>query len=83
MVRGASTMDLTTYSTAKAADQVAVAKLNDAYVLSVKKFNPGTGEAIAPEVQAVDSSKVQAQIITLQGQMDSLNALLADLEALG
>jgi hypothetical protein len=76
-------MDLTTYSTAKAAGKLALAKLNDAYVLSAKQFDPGTGEPKDPQVQAVDKAQVQAQIVTLQGQMDSLNLLLADLEALG
>jgi hypothetical protein len=76
-------MDLTTYATVKAAGQVAVAKLNDAYVLSVKQFDMTTGNPKDPQVQAIDKAKVQAQITTLQGQMDSLTTLLADLEALG
>jgi hypothetical protein len=76
-------MDLTTYATVKTAGKAALAKLNDAYVLSVKQFDPSTGEPKAPQVQSVDKAKVQTQIATLQGQMASLNLLLADLEALG
>lgn len=76
-------MDLTTYSTAKAAGQVALAKLNDAYVLSVKQYDPTTGQAVTPLVQAVNKTDVTNQVATLQGQLNSLNALLADLTALG
>lgn len=76
-------MDLKTYVIAKAAGQVAVAKLNDSYVLSIKKFSGVDGSALPPDVQAVDEALLQTQIDTLQGQVDSLNALLADLKALG
>ena len=76
-------MDLTTYSVAKAAGQAAVAKLNDAYILSVKRFDPTSGQSKTPQVQAVGKAKVQAQIHSLQGQVASLMELLADLEALG
>lgn len=76
-------MDLTTYATAKVAGQVAVAKLNDSYVLSVKQYDSTTGQPKDPQVQAVDKAKVQEQITALQAQMDSLTTLLADLEALG
>ena len=41
-----------------------------------------TAESAKPET-AVDEALLQTQIDTLQGQVDSLNALLADLKALG
>ena len=76
-------MELTNYSVIKASGQLALAKLNDAYVLSTKKFDSATGQPTSPEVQAVDMKQVEEQIASLQVQMDSLNALLADLKALG
>jgi hypothetical protein len=72
-------MDLTTYSTKKDTGQVVIAKLNDAYVLSVKKFDPDTGQATDPQIQAVDMDQVEAQITNLQAKIDALNTLLADL----
>jgi len=76
-------MELTNYSTIKDTGQVAVAKLNDAYVLSIKQFDPATGQPTAPQVQAVDIKQVEGQIATLQVQINNLNVLLADLKALG
>jgi hypothetical protein len=75
--------DLTTYSTAKAAGQVVVSKLNDTYVWTAKRFDPGTGQPVEPLVQTVDKANVQAQIATFQDRVASLTALLADLKALG
>ena len=76
-------MDLTNYPAMKASGQSKLAKLNNAYVMVAKKFDPATGLALSPDLQAMDVAQVQAMIADHQAKIDALNALLADIKALG
>ena len=75
-------MDLKTYVIAKAAGQVAVAKLNDSYVLSIKKFSGVDGSALPPDVQAVDEALIGKALRQAARISVSRRASLSRLEAL-
>ena len=61
---------------------VSIAKIGAAYALVMRKFNPETGEEVAPEIQALEISQLQAQQAQFQSAIDAIGQMISDMEAL-
>ncbi len=67
----------------KAKGLVTLAKVGDAYMVSKKKFDPETGEALTPEVESLDKKDLIVKREELSHAVKQIDILLADLELLG
>lgn len=76
-------INISNFEKDKASGLVVLAKVGDAYMVSKKKFNPETGEALAPEVEALDKKDLIAKKEELGQAVKQIDVLLADLELLG
>ena len=57
--------------------------INNTPALILKNYNPDTGELLANETEiAVDVKALRIRVADLQNQIDNINELIADAEAL-
>ena len=82
-------MNITDYKTIKATDvkngaeNVKVSLINGTPALTVQKYNPDTGEVLnnVDEI-SIDINSLRKQVEAFQNNIDNLNELIADAEAL-
>ena len=82
-------MNITDYKTIKAAnaknntENVKVMLVNGTPALTIKKYNPNTGELLNDvDEMGIDVSALKKKVVELQNQIDNVNELIADAEAL-
>lgn len=75
--------DITRYIEKKAKGLAELVALNNAYVISFSKFDPETGEAQSPEVQAVSREELEAEKTKIQAQIADIDAVLLEMDGLG
>lgn len=75
-------LDVKNYAGAKKDGLIGVGKLNDAYVISIKRFNPKNGKPLPPNVLGVDITQLEAARDELLTQAAGIDAVIADLKAL-
>ena len=82
-------MNITDYKRVKEYDgahgekNVDLKLINNTPALVLKNYNPDTGELLANETEiAVDVKALKARVADLQNQIDNINELIADAEAL-
>ena len=75
-------MDILKYQDQKKAGFVDVKRYGAEFAITARRFDPATGEEVAPEVGVMNRASIVAQRDAAQAQVDGLNALLADMDAL-
>ena len=82
-------MNITDYKKVKEYDgahgekNVDLKLINNTPSLILKNYNPDTGELLANETEiAVDVKALRTRVTDLQNQIDNINELIADAEAL-
>lgn len=71
------------YQEKKAAGNFEIIKAGGGYASAVKKWDPNTGEQLAPEIVSVDTELLATQRAGLVANIADIDALLADIAALG
>ena len=59
-----------------------VVKAGGGYAVAFKKFDPDTGEALEPTIQAVSLDELNNQIKAFNKQIADIQALIDDIKAL-
>lgn len=82
-------MNITDYKRVKAYDKkhkkanVILKLINNIPVLVLKNYNPDTGELLSNETEiVVDVKALRTRVAELQRQIDNINELIVDVEAL-
>lgn len=75
-------IDLKNYKTKKDQGLMAVAKVGDACAIYSKRFSQENGSEDTPVVVAIDVASLQDARARLQAQIQDINDVLADIEAL-
>ena len=75
-------INISKYEECKAKQLIVLAKLGDAYVVSMKQFDPATGVAISSIVEALDKKDLIAKKEDLIQAAKQIDVLLADIELL-
>ena len=74
--------DIKKYIEKKPKGLAVIAKIGDAYAISTKKFDSETGEALDPNVEAIDIGELETKKNELQKEIADIDVLIADLKAL-
>ena len=74
-------MRIKNYIERKGKSLVSVAPLGDAHAITIKRFDPDTGEETGSTVMALSLAKLQGERAVLVKELTDLNALIADLKA--
>jgi hypothetical protein len=61
---------------------VTIVKVGDAHAVSSKKFDPNTGEALTPEIVALDLDKVRAERDALKAQVAAIDLFITEVEGI-
>ena len=75
-------MDAQKYIEKKAKGLAEIVKAGGGYAIAYKKFDPDTGEALEPEIQAVSVDNLNEQKKALQDQIADIDAMLKDVTSL-
>lgn len=75
-------INLEDYPKQKDAGSMALAKIGEAFAISARRFDPTTGQELAPEVAALALEDIEKFIKNYQNKIDALTLLKADLEGL-
>lgn len=71
------------YRALKARGKITVSKIGSAYAVTLQRFDPETGDPEAQEIESLDIAQVDGQIAQHRRLIAELQALKADIEALG
>lgn len=74
--------DVVKYVKAKAVGAASIYKENYSYFVSFKKYDPTTGEQLQNEVQRIELATLEYRKQELQTELDAVNAVLAEANAL-
>ena len=80
--KGVKFMDITKYIEKRDLGLAEVIKAGGGYALAFKRWSADSGEQEEPEIQAVDLDALTKQKKDLQGQIDDIEALKADITTL-
>lgn len=75
-------MDYKNYVDKKAKGLITLSKVGDAFAVSTKKFNPETGDEMAPEVLGVSVTEAQTAKESLQAQIADIDTFITDCNSL-
>jgi hypothetical protein len=76
-------MDATNYTSLKTAKNIQMVKIGDSFAVSIQKYNPDTGEPVAPVIEAIDRKQIEALKAKLLAQIAQLDEVLKDMASLG
>lgn len=71
-------IDIKNYNILKLKKVISLVKTGTSYAVSYKKFDPSTGEVLPSEVLEVKMKEIDDKIVSLQIEIDELNAFKAD-----
>ena len=77
-----SGVNISDYESDKASGLISIAKIGNAFVVSIKKFNVKTGNEEEPQVIALDIKQLELNKKNLLAQMSGLEKLIFDLKTL-
>ncbi|MCM8807569.1 MAG: hypothetical protein NC926_06465 [Candidatus Omnitrophica bacterium] len=75
-------MDLIRYKEKKQKGLISLIKQDDVYLMSIKRFDPETGERIDDEIIQIDIGGLKEIREHLQKQIEAIDELLKDIEKL-
>jgi len=75
-------INISDYFKKKEKGLIDVAKLGKNFAVSIRKFSPDTGEEADPQVVGLTINAITAARENLQKQIDDLDAMMLDLDAL-
>ncbi len=70
------------YKDGKVRGLVTLAKVGAAFVIAKKQFDPSTGDELDPVVIGVDKKQFEDKKESLLKQIENIDAMIADMEAL-
>jgi len=70
------------YRDKKARGLIRVVRINNAYAVAERRFDPETGQEIDPEVYAISLDALQSLRLRLSDQIAILDEIIADLQAI-
>jgi len=76
-------IDIKNYLDKKARGLATLTKIMGGYAIAFQKFSPEDGSQLEPEIQAISVDELNKQKADLQAQIEDIDAVLADIEALG
>jgi len=76
-------MDAINYTSLKTSQNIQMVKIGDSFAVSIKKYNPDTGEPVTPVIEAIDRKQIQALKDNLLAQIVQLDEVLKDMDSLG
>lgn len=74
-----SGVNVLNYEDYKSRDLIVVAKIGGNHILTIKRFNPETGEELVPQVSVMDMKQLNKTRAGLVKQLVGLDKLIADL----
>jgi hypothetical protein len=75
-------LDIRQYPALKAAGVVTLAKLKNAYSITLLKFSPDLGTPVDPVTETIDLAQLQTYANDIQTMKEALALLITDLKAI-
>lgn len=75
-------INISDYAQKKAAGNVAIGKIGNAYAMTVKRYKVEDGKEDTPQVVAIDIASLEEQKAQLQAAIVDLDTMIADFKAL-
>lgn len=75
-------MDYKNYLEKQAIGNAEIIKAGGGHAIAVKKFDADTGEAIAPEITALDLEKLNEEKVELQSKIADIDAIINEINKL-
>jgi len=75
-------INISDYLTKKEKGLIDVVKLGKDYAISFKRFNPETGEEVAPRIAGISLVNLEGAKVNLQNQIRNIDIMIADLKSL-
>uniref|UniRef100_A0A6M3IJ86 Uncharacterized protein n=1 Tax=viral metagenome TaxID=1070528 RepID=A0A6M3IJ86_9ZZZZ len=77
-----SGINLVTYEEDKESGLLTLAKVGDAYIASIKRFDARTGTESSPQIIALDLNNIKQSKLIIATQLEQVEKLIKDLELL-
>ncbi len=75
-------MDISKYKELKMSGDIKMSKIGDSFALAANKYSPDTGVKVTPVVEAVGKKNVLALKENLLKQLEQVDEVLKDMDAL-
>lgn len=75
-------MDYKNYSTNKSKGLVEIVKAGGGYAFAKKQYNSETGEQEEPVITSIDLDKLNERKTELQDEINQIDSLISDIEAI-